>query len=187
MDAATGESDIELIWQDNHQKTVVILVENKINAAFQPRQAQRYHERGKSYVVRGVCASHQTLLFAPQSYIASDPQRHGFDNALSYEKVLKWLVERPEMPGLAVKQELLSAAIDKKRRGYQSAVDEAATSCWRDSAHLAQLLYPQLGLQYDDGDRPANNDALTFRPAGFSKGLQLWLRALPGNQGYVQL
>lgn len=187
MDAATGESDIELIWQDSRQDSVAILVENKINAAFQPRQAERYHTRGKSYLERGMCTSYRTLLFAPQSYIDADPERHGFHHALSYERVLDWLVERPAMPGLAFKQALLTAAIDKKRRGYQSVVDDEVTSFWRDSANLVQLLYPQLGFQYDGSDRPANADALTFRPAGFSKGLQLWLRALPGNQGYIQL
>ena len=40
------------------------MIENKISAGFQPRQADRYHERGKSYLREGDCDGFCSILVA---------------------------------------------------------------------------------------------------------------------------
>ena len=51
----TGESDIELIVRSQPQLTKV-LIENKIDAPLQPRQAERYRERAVSYIQQDICS-----------------------------------------------------------------------------------------------------------------------------------
>lgn len=49
---STGESDLEITFADSSGGTVRFLIENKVNAGFQPQQAERYRIRGDSYVTR---------------------------------------------------------------------------------------------------------------------------------------
>ncbi|MEO8218141.1 MAG: hypothetical protein ABI718_13765 [Acidobacteriota bacterium] len=44
-----GESDLEVEFRDSSGRTTRLLIENKIAANFQPRQALRYAERATSY------------------------------------------------------------------------------------------------------------------------------------------
>lgn len=186
MDPATGESDLELTWLHGDHGSNRILIENKIKACFQPRQAERYRERGQGYQSSGECDEYCTVLFAPESYLGPEPGSHGFDQVLSYEAVLAWL-ERQSLPELQFKRDLLRGAIDRHRRVYQPLGDDLVTAFWRDIASLVALLHPCLQFQYDGSERPARADALPFRPDGFSRGLVLWLRVPPRAMSYVQL
>jgi len=185
--ASSGESDLELSWQQTHGSIERLLIENKIDAGFQPRQAERYRERGQAYVDRGLCDGFRTMLIAPQSYLGNTPDCHGFDHTLSYEAVLGWVEQQSAAPELRLKQELLVAAIDKRRRGYQPLADPEVTNFWRECAALTTLLHPQLCLRYDGSERPRQADALEFRPSPLPSGTVLWLRVPPAGTSYVQL
>lgn len=185
--ASSGESDLELSWQQTQGSVERLLIENKIDAIFQPRQAERYRERGQGYVDRGLCDGFRTLLVAPQAYLGDTPDCHGFDHTLSYEDVLGWVEQQSAAPQLRLKQELLLAAIDKRRRGYQPLADQEVTKFWRDCAAITALLHPQLCLRYDGSERPSQADALEFRPSSFPCGSVLWLRVPPVGTSYVQL
>ena len=185
--ASSGESDLELMWQQTQGSAERLLIENKIDASFQHRQAERYRERGQEYVERGSCDRFRTLLVAPQAYLGETPDRHGFDHTLSYEAVLGWVEQQGAAPELRLKQELLLAAIDKRRRGYQQVPNTDVRNFWQDSAALARLLYPQLCVCYDGSERARGSDAITFRPSSLPSGVQLWLRVPEGKSCYVQL
>ena len=185
--APSGESDLELTWHHTQHGRELILIENKINASFQPDQAARYQDRGQSYLQSAQCDAFRTVLFAPASYLSPNPKAHGFNHTLSYEAVLAWITQQPRVPELRLKQELLEAAIEKRRRGYQATADNEVTAFWRDTAALIALLHPQLNLRYNDSARAPGSDALTFKPDGFPIGAELWLRIPKQGSTYVQL
>src|SRR5215813_8404456 len=62
---STGESDLEITCVDREGQRWRLLIENKISASFQPQQAQRYRQRGATYLERGECAAFYTILVAP--------------------------------------------------------------------------------------------------------------------------
>ncbi|TGT35903.1 MULTISPECIES: PD-(D/E)XK nuclease family protein [unclassified Mesorhizobium] len=79
----SGETDVLAAIEINGQKGV-LLIENKIDACFQPRQAERYRER-----TQALESSHgmaRCVLAAPKSYAASlNPSVSAFDASVSYE------------------------------------------------------------------------------------------------------
>lgn len=79
----TGESDLEIRFEDDDGCTVVMLIENKIGAALQPLQAERYRERGDDYVAKGHCARYRTVIVAPAAYFGSADEDKGFGHRLS--------------------------------------------------------------------------------------------------------
>ena len=87
---STGESDLEVTFSDLQGKTTCLLIENKVNAGLQPRQAARYHVRGASYVAGGKYSRYYTVIVAPRRYFGSSGSTKGFHHYLEYEVILKW-------------------------------------------------------------------------------------------------
>ena len=83
----TGESDIVFGFETSAGRSVLVLIENKIDAAMQDRQAERYFERGENYVSRNECDDFSVCLVAPTGYI-SESKRGAFDVAISYEEIV---------------------------------------------------------------------------------------------------
>ncbi len=113
--AGLGESDLVLNFSGKNKNGFLILIENKIDANFAERQAERYKERGEIYVKEKDCSSFITVLIAPQSYINLN---HGFDFTISYEAIKNWF-ELQATKRSAFKAMMLDSAIERKRRGYQ--------------------------------------------------------------------
>ena len=84
-----GESD--LLWLVENCDTgriVAVLIENKINARSQPRQHDRYVERGRSYQNEGVCDEFVVVLAAPEKFTSRDSEKYGY--RLNYERIRDW-------------------------------------------------------------------------------------------------
>jgi len=47
-------------------RRIRILIENKLDAAFQPQPAERYRQRGDAYFQNGECDRWVTVLLAPR-------------------------------------------------------------------------------------------------------------------------
>jgi hypothetical protein len=62
-------------------------VENKINAAKQDRQFERYFERGETYLTKGFSDRYSVCLIAPEGY-ASGSDRAAVDAVVTYEEML---------------------------------------------------------------------------------------------------
>ena len=62
---STGESDLEVTLKDDNNQNFVLLLENKVNAGFQPQQADRYRARGTAYVNHSKANAFATVLLAP--------------------------------------------------------------------------------------------------------------------------
>ncbi|MBP7831347.1 MAG: hypothetical protein KA248_15675 [Kiritimatiellae bacterium] len=75
VDQPSGESDLELEFElggQSHRdqpRRIRILFENKLDAAFQPQQAERYRQRGDAYLHNGECDRWVTVLLAPKVYL----------------------------------------------------------------------------------------------------------------------
>ena len=80
----SGETDIKVEYLSDNGP-ICLLIENKIDAAFQPYQQERYQSRKV-----GIEGRVFAILVAPQEYIKGD---HGFDFALDYESLFSYFDE----------------------------------------------------------------------------------------------
>jgi hypothetical protein len=85
---ADGETDLLLRVFQGPQR-IGVLIENKVAAAEQPEQAERYRFRGCRMVEQGKLAAFKTVLCAPETYLAARP-KNGYDYTVAYEKIAKW-------------------------------------------------------------------------------------------------
>src|SRR5690606_27780257 len=89
---STGESDLGVLLADSEGAKVRLLIENKVNAMLQPRQAERYRERGSACLASGGCSRYLTAIVAPERYFGSGDGAKGFGGKVSYEAIVDWYV-----------------------------------------------------------------------------------------------
>lgn len=122
-----GESDLIVLYtygRESDDTLGALLIEDKINAAYQPHQAERYRYRGQQGVTTGSWDTFQTVLIAPSGYIS---ERHGFDAAVSLEAIMDWIcVSDPRRR--AFRKARLEAAIAKKNTVGVKIPDETMTA-----------------------------------------------------------
>ncbi len=87
---ANGETDV-LLYVRGTQGLVALMIENKIGAAMQPQQCQRYHERGQQLCDEGKVNKYVTLLCAPESYLLNVKESEACGNIVSLEQIATWL------------------------------------------------------------------------------------------------
>lgn len=135
-----GESDLVINYSGKDKNGFLILVENKIDASFTKRQAERYRERGQIYIREKDCSDFVTVLIAPQNYIKLN---HGFDFSISYETIKDWFEIQNDKRS-AYKVMMLECAIERKRRGYQRIRNDDVTSFSHKFYALSESMYPEL-------------------------------------------
>jgi hypothetical protein len=178
-----GESDVEIRATLTDGRSVIMLVENKVAASFQPRQAERYRERAEDFCRNGVSHSATTVLFAPAAYIGGNPQNHGFDATLSYEELRDWIGNRSDRDARSrYKEMLLQAAIEKSGRGF-SGFDDVVSSFHRRYRELVCELEPHLKMNELKGN-PSGSTFIQFRATGLPKGLCIVHKV---DRGFVDL
>lgn len=92
VSSPNGESDVEAEWLLADGGRLVLLIEDKIGAAFQPEQGQRYRDRANGYVASGRARCTRTVLVAPAAYVHRDPAGAApFERQLSLESVRDWV------------------------------------------------------------------------------------------------
>lgn len=178
-----GETDIELTIR-SASGTRLILIENKIDANLQPRQAERYRERAARYVAQGRCSAASTVLVAPAAYFASEADGLGFDHTVSYEDILDWFVHADRLGSRKeAKIALLQHALASGSDGWVMIPDESATVFWRRYWELYRSIAPELRMVKPEAKTAASR-FVYFRPAGLPKGVQLIHKA---SYGHVDL
>jgi len=167
---ANGESDLEIVLQGT-KGTAKVVIENKIDAAFQPNQPQRYMERAAEYKSSGKYQEVVTVIMAPEIYFGEPEENYEFDARVTYEDVLQWF-SAPERrtPRTGYKLTLLRAAIDRGRSGWQLIPHPNVGQFWRSYWQLTERIARQLSMPVPKSDIPAGSHFIVFRPA-----------ALPGN------
>ncbi|MBZ5555193.1 MAG: PD-(D/E)XK nuclease family protein [Acidobacteriia bacterium] len=167
-----GESDIEVVLSNSEGHTHYLLIENKIGASLQPRQADRYHERARTYQEQGRCKGFTTVLVAPKNYFGSGPRRtKGFDAAISYEEIAAWFAAQKSLGRrLRYKQYLLESAIKKAVHGYQPVEDAPVSGFWHSYWLLSLREAPELEMLEPRG-KPSSAGFIYFRPGVLRRGV----------------
>lgn len=174
---STGESDLEVTYRRGEVRTR-LLVENKIDAAFQQRQAERYAERAQAYLARRECEHVVTVVIAPRSYADSVK---GFDRKITYEAVREWFENAATGDSRSLyKLHLLDAAVARGDTGWKMVPDAAATEFWQSYWRLACAEAPVLNMPRP-GQKPATSSFIRFKPHGFPKGIALLHKVPYGN------
>ena len=77
---AHGETDVMVVLEDG----AILLIENKLTAAFQPQQAARYRARAEHHASQGAVV--RTVLIAPAAYLVGVPEEE-WDLTCSYRDI----------------------------------------------------------------------------------------------------
>lgn len=179
---STGESDLELIFLGASGSRLLVMIENKVAAGFQPMQADRYRMRGSGYIEQQVCDELLTILTAPQDYFGGTDSTKGFDGRVSYEAILHWFQTKSDLgPRQRYKSAVLQAAIDKSSLGYQPVEDAVATKFWSDYWELVRAYAPELRMP-EPGVKTAGATFIGFKPTGLPAGADI-VHKLTGTKG----
>lgn len=182
---STGETDIELTLASGDTK-VMVLVENKIDANLQPRQAERYRDRASRHVKEGQCSVCITVIVAPKAYFAGEAIDLGFDRVITYEDLLGWFEDAESLSTRRLlKTALLSRAVNRGGSAWKLVPDETATEFWRRYWELCRTIAPELRMARPDA-KPATSAFIFFRPSGLPKSAQL-VHKLPYGNVDIQL
>ncbi|MBC7188052.1 MAG: hypothetical protein H5U38_13590 [Calditrichaeota bacterium] len=170
-----GESDLEVTFYREGCRTRV-LVEDKIDAALQPRQAERYSQRGRDYISRGECDQIVTLLVGPKSYVDSVS---GFQRRLTYEDLVEWFSASGDQRSM-YKVQLIKTAITRGENGWRMVPDAVATGFWQNYWKTASSIAPGLRMPRP-GSKPATSTFIYFKPHQLRKGVKLVHKVPYGN------
>lgn len=149
---AFGEVDLLVVYKAGTGNRTAILIEDKLRAAFQPLQPDRYHERGKDGLGRD-WEAYWTCLVAPEHYM---PATHGFNVAISVERVIEMFVDMDETRR-EFKIQVLKEVIRKCESTGVQVVDPVVTEFRRRHyAFFHQFFAEELRVgRIDDIRRPA--------------------------------
>lgn len=178
---STGESDLEVTCADSEGQLRRLLIENKISASFQPQQAERYRERGATYVERGECVAFYTVLVAPAQYFGDDKSLKGFDGRLTYEAIRDWFLQNEAMGERRYyKTALLTSAIEKALYGYQPIEDVPVSDFWQSYWEMARRIAPELQMERPQ-PKPSGAGFIYFRPRTLPPGVEICHKLLHGK------
>ncbi|SOC02782.1 PD-(D/E)XK nuclease superfamily protein [Ureibacillus xyleni] len=159
------ESDLEIAFE-GEKGEMLFLIENKINANFQKKQAEDYTKRAAEYVRRGKCAECYTVLFAPQEYIERYQAIHKFHYYITFEQVIEFYSQQSDLgQRAAYKINVLRKGIEKyKSSGVRSGnggeyvpteVNQGITNFWLNYWKDVTSRYPELTMPKPGEKGPA--------------------------------
>ena len=179
-----GETDLDLSFQGK-QGIIKILIENKVDAAFQPDQPERYTERSNDYRKNDNYQSVITVVIAPSVYFGNEIVNYKFDYKITYESVLSWFKESSKLGSRKdYKIALLSKAIERGRIGWKLVPHENVSQFWHSYWELAEKIAPQLAMPVPKSDIPAESHFIKFRPSLLPSNVSLWHKV---GYGHVDL
>ena len=175
-----GESDLEVVFENDTGEVVLLLIENKIKADEQPRQAERYEERGQRYVQTRDVDQFSTCIIAPENYLDNNI-RTKYDYSLSYERLQSWFAkqggERYRFKGLVFEE-----AITLGQKRYIKSTDEETQEFWEFYESEAAD-YPQ--LEFTLSHTPASGTTwFRFNPSSMPEEASITHKA---DRGAVDL
>jgi hypothetical protein len=134
----SGESDLLIVLDLNGVDQLAIMIENKIDAAFQPTQAERYKLRGED----GRVARHWTTF---KTCLCAAGVREGeWDSHISLEEICEW-ASHSEDSHHAFLRAICAQAIAKRESRFRETSPEA-TDFWRLYLTFATELLPNLNI-----------------------------------------
>lgn len=161
VDAALGESDLTVILENKGHK-VALLIEDKINAVAQPRQYERYVERGEKGVREKLYDAFYVFLVAPAEYFNGNDSAEKYPLKVSYEECRN-LFESCTDARSKMKVQQLTEAIEQGHKPYIKVVDSTSTSFWARYVRYMQIHYPDIELKSKVGEKSKNGDWPTYK------------------------
>lgn len=157
-----GEADLAAAFKSG-DKSLILLIEDKIDAEFQPEQPERYRRRAQRWAAGSAPgATIETVLFAPADYLGNDGSEL-FDRQISYEAAIAALSASSD-PRSRFLAQTLKNGIEAQRQGYKPLYDDAATQVWNAIWEIANAVTPQLRMRKPDS-RPAGSTFIYFSDA----------------------
>jgi hypothetical protein len=182
-----GESDLEITFGPEGN-AVKVLIENKVDAPFQPEQMGRYVDRAKGYKDSRAYRSVYIVLMAPSVYMGEDPDDLGLDatiTTLTYEDLLQWFsADAHKGPRTDYKIVLLKAAIERGKAGWRLIPHEGMQRFWQSYWELCNSIAPQLSMPLPKREIPAGSHFIVFRPPALPDSVKLKHKA---GYGHVDL
>jgi hypothetical protein len=144
--AGEGESDIEFGYRTDTGDRHIILVENKIDAAKQPDQIERYYNRGQFRVERDDWDSYTVCLLAPERYVSKEDET-GFDSIIHYEDVLEELSDLPH-DGADFLQGVFKTALARSRTSTTADASDTLTQVRKQFLDETDIEYLESDPEY---------------------------------------
>ena len=157
----TGETDL-VAYFSSSGRSGLLLIENKIDAGFQPSQPERYRARAKSFAIAENCDAH-CLLFAPARHVAGRSEAIGqFDAVVSYEDLARSIADEGTKRAQH-RSQLMLRAIEQAKAPYIVTPAPAVTGLWQRVFEIARVHYPELRMPAPT-DKGASSYWFIFKP-----------------------
>ena len=173
-----GEAEFDGAWVSYHEddwecdivasfrggaNVLIMFIENKIDAKFQPEQPQNYRARAEHW--KAILSSEddvETILLAPEEYFENEGSEI-FNRQISYEDVIAALAgsDDPRTQFLAA---TLRNGIVSHEHGYSPQHNEATTLVWSAISECVNSEAPLLRMKKYDS-KPVNASFIYFRDA----------------------
>jgi hypothetical protein len=143
---ATGETDVLAYYSAGPRKGI-LLIENKIDAEFQPHQPERYKARATSLAREGKCEEAFCVLMAPAAYVREgDSAFAQFDALVSYEDVAE-AIAAEKTPRAKHRSALLKRAVERAHNAYVMLPDPEVGQLWQRIYGIASTELPLLRMK----------------------------------------
>ena len=157
-----GETDIAVSYKSG-SKSLALLIEDKIDAEYQPHQPERYQARAEQWRKDMSSGSHvETILLAPEDYFETEGSDI-FDRQVSYEEVVEILAEASDQ-----RTRFLARALQDGRRSlaqsYVALRSDATTAVWNAIWEMSNSATTQLRMK-SPGSKPARAGFIYFYEA----------------------
>ncbi|MEY9185778.1 hypothetical protein ABIG06_007333 [Bradyrhizobium sp. USDA 326] len=179
-----GESDLIVVYQRGDGSRFGLLIEDKVDANFQPDQAQRYRLRANRDRSDGVYADFELVLCAPDHYLQSRNDLDGFDRQISLEQIAEMLDAEGDARA-AYRAGFLKTAGTKRINAWVREDDIATNAFWDAAYDLASHHFPILELKPLKLTR--NSAWITIRPHDLPTMPKHVYVSLKGDKGRVDL
>jgi hypothetical protein len=142
VDNLYGETDIFIsffIEENNY----ILLIENKIDAIFQPNQSKRYNLKKENILKNNEKCIIYSVLIAPEKYIKNHIESNDFNICITYEEIMEYF-NNNKTDRFQYKSMILNLAIEQSRRGYTVKENEAVTNFWKNYWEYLNKNYPEI-------------------------------------------
>lgn len=161
---ADGETDLLLRVRIGSVRTA-ILIENKVAAAEQDRQDERYHLRAVRAQNEGKFDSFVTAICAPQNYLEGLQSASLYQAKIAYEQIEDWFSQKSDARSVW-RRRIIAEAIAQGRRGYTMIVNEAVSNFHQDFWHYLMRHHPRL-LMRRPTPKGNKSNWILFKAIGF--------------------
>ncbi len=157
-----GETDIVVSFKAG-TNDLILLIEDKIDAQFQPDQPGRYRARAQRWQASLSSQSEvQTVLLAPGGYSENEGSDL-FDRQISYEDVIAALSGSGD-PRTQFLAQTLKNGIESHRLGYSPEHSEVTTRVWRAIWDCINSETPRLRME-EPSNKPTRAGFIYFKSA----------------------